>query len=253
MKGCLLIRSNKTFENDTRDFYRLLFGDSLLFEGRAFSDKFSAGTNVDISTEVGAFAVSDDEIYEMPVPTRGSVILTCFSGTISDLCKVEVDNFTDLKDPQYEHPAYCAGKMLLHLNSSKHKDDLSSETSNYADLLKSRVTDKLDGSWTLTLAYLALSGRCRITVARKLRDIYFHFISAKGFDAIVWTDNLTVFEKLDPRFFTYSMTPLYEKEVLVFHPLYIIDKWKRWSSQKQKGNNFAAIAVLEKYLERAAR
>jgi len=103
------------------------------------------------------------------------------------------------------------------------------------------------------MAYIAMSGKGRIVIARKLRDVYFHFVSTNTFNAIVWTTDLHLFHSLDKRFFVYSMTPLAHKDSLVLHPLFLIDKWKRWNSKKTKTNSFSAISILEQYLTRSAR
>lgn len=253
MRACLVLHTDKAANNGLPDFFRLLFSDSPTFTGSMFSDRFNVGLATEIQNDVGTFAVSDNAFFEMPVPSRSSLIVTCFDGTLIE--KKSIDEFTGITDDKYAENGFFPSKLMVRLNSTMHKDGLSNDdSSNYADRVKQRVVDKLLGTFSFTMAYITLSGRSRIIVARKQRDIYFHFVYNNGFYCLVWTDEVDVFNMIDNRFFIYSMTPLYSKEVLVIHPLYLIDKWKKWKQRyKSSGGHLMAVSVLEKYLGRISR
>lgn len=221
-----------------------------VFYGSAYKNTSNIGINTEILQETGSFAVSGNSIKEMPIPSRSSVILTCFSGAVTDLCKKEIDDFSGMGDV-YPEDDYYPSKLLLHLNSKDHKDSLP-ESSNYADLIDKRIIQKLDGTWAFTLAYLTISGRGRIVIAKKNRNIFFHFVSSPTFTALTWSDESNLFSSLTD-YFVYSITPLYDKDSIVIHPLYLIEKWRTWSSKKAKGQNFLVITILENYLSRTAR
>lgn len=256
MKGCMVIHSDKIPENGLNDFYSLLFSDTQVFSGNMFNDKFSVGTVSTIPCETGAFSITDDTFYEMPVPSRGSMIMTCFDGNIGN--KRKIDEFTGIDESKYIDAGFYPSKLMVRLNSNKHNDAYSKKeeesNTNYASMVKERLVDKLEGNWAMTMAYITLSGRSRILVARKNRDIYFHLVYTKHFYALIWTDEVEVFNSLDNRFFIYSMTPLYDKELLIIHPLYVIDKWKKWRQRyKASSGLLASVSALENYLKRISR
>lgn len=261
MRACLIIHSDKPTStqegnsgNGVSDFFSSLFSDAPVFQGNMFNDKFSVGSVFDLKNEVGTFAMTDPKGFkEIPVPSRGSMVVTCFDGTLSN--KKEIDEFTSINDDNYFEEGFYPSKLMVRLNSFKHKDTFANEDeSNYVDRVKHRVVDKMNGVFSFTLAYITLSGRSRLIIARKNRDIYFHIIYNSNFYAIVWTDEMEVFNSMDSKFFVYSMTPLYKKELLVIHPLYIINKWKNWRQRyKAQSGHLMAVSVMEKYLERISR
>lgn len=253
MRACLVLHTDKLETNGLRDFFNALFSDSSVFFGNMFTDKFCSGVSTELLNDVGVFAMSDSEMYEMPVPSRGSLVVSCFDGVISN--KDDIDAFVSIQGENYSKDGYYPGKLMVRLNSNRHEDSFSeSDANNYAERVKSRVVDKMEGVYSFTLAYLTIAGRSRIIVARKNRGLYFHMAYNNGFYALVWTDEVDVFNMLDSRFFLYSMTPLYANEVLVIHPLYLIDKWKKWRQRyKTQSGVLMAVSVLEKYLERIAR
>lgn len=255
MKGCIVIQSDGKPESGLSDLFNILFSDSPVFTGNMFTDKFVVGLTNDVPIDTGAFAMCEETgFYEVPVPSRGSMVVTCFNGTVAN--REEINEFTGITEPKYDDSGYCPSKLVVRLNSSKHEDvEVDNDgNDNYVNRVKTRVWDKMNGNFVFTVAYITLSARSRIIVGKRNRDLYFHLVYNNGFYALVWTDEVDVFKSLDSRFFVYSMTPLYAHDVLVIHPLYMIDKWKKWRQRyKAQSGHLMAVAVFEKYLERISR
>lgn len=255
MRGCIVIQSDKQPENGLKDLFNILFSDSPVFTGNMFTDKFAVGFANEIQNDTGIFAMSDNTFYEVPVPSRGSMVVTCFDGVVAN--REEIDEFTGITEPKYAEHGFYPSKLVVRLNSNKHQGDSTTDddgADNYANRVKSRVIDKMIGNFVFTVAYITLSGRSRVLIGKRNRDVYFHLVYNNGFYALVWTDEVDVFKSLDTRFFVYSMTTLYDRDVLVIHPLYMVDKWKKWRARyKSQSGHLMAVAVFEKYLERIAR
>lgn len=253
MLGCLILHSKP---NDLDDLKSLL---SSVFESRKVThcslNKSAVKTEpiselTDYSPGVFLLGNSQsDEMYSISIPSRGSTAATWLNGSITNTG--EIDEFTGLTDPGLSAPGFAPSKLLVKLNSTKHPS-LEVTDSNYADLVKKRVIDNIEGTWSLMLAYLTMSSRSRITLASRNKDIYFHLAYRNKYYVLFWTDSVSLFDTLKSAgAFIYSMAPLSQGGVLVMHPLYLVSKWKKWRQKyANEAGPLVAVSILEGYLSR---
>ncbi len=222
--------------------------DHILY-GNLFKSDFSdSKSNIDtIKTSSGFFIMGDDdEFSQMLISNRQTNIITSMQGS---LIITEADKPKSIFPEVYASEVYTLAKYLSQLN------ELTEEIGNYADRLRV-IVDKIQGSWSSCTLYAASNARSRVIIAANQCDIYFHIVHKpdKGFFALVWTDELSVFDDLSRDFLIYSVSPLSYNKVLVIHPMFLIDKWVRWTNRcNDKTTYLAALSILDRYLTRVGR
>lgn len=254
MLGCLVLHSKP---DDIDDLTALL--------GKVFDSKQVTHCSLDKSmvkteplAEIASFtpgtfllasSLLSENLYSIAIPSRGSTAATWLNGTITNT--EEINGFTGIHDDSLSDQGYAPSKLLVKLNSSRHSTEEETDA-NYALLVKKRVTDKLEGVWSLMLAYLTMSSRSRIILASRNKDIYLHLAYNRKYFVLFWSDSAELFDTLKQGgAFVYSMAPLSRDGVLVLHPMYLVSKWKKWR-QKYTGDAgpLMAVSILEGYLSR---
>ncbi len=253
MLGCLILHSKPDDLADLRSLLESVYGDKRITHcslNKSLVKTEQLSEITDLSPGVFLLASSQsDEMYSIAVPSRGSTAVTWLNGSISN--NDEVSAFTEMNDKEIDAPGFAPSKLLVKLNSVKHPD-LNDVEANYALLVKKRIIDKLEGSWSLMLAYLTMSSRSRIVLASKNKDIYFHLAYKGKYYVLFWSDAETLYDNVkDSGAFVYSMAPLHVDGTLILHPIYLVSKWRKWK-QKYTGDAgpLMAVSILEGYLSR---
>lgn len=253
MLGCLILHSRADDTAELRALLENVYGSKRITHCSLNKSEIKTENLSDITDlSPGVFLLASsqsDEMYSIAVPTRGSTAVTWINGVIAN--NEEVSSFTGMTAKEISAPGFAPSKLLVKLNSSKHPDMNDMEV-NYANLVKKRIVEKLDGTWSIMLAYLTMSSRSRIVLASKNKDIYFHLAYKGKYYVLFWSDSETLFSSIkNSGSFIYSMAPLHVDGTLVLHPVYLVSKWKKW---KQKYTNEAgplmAVSILEGYLAR---
>lgn len=253
MLGCLILHSKPDDLTDLRALLTNVYGEKRithcsLNKSMVKTERLSDIT--DLSPGVFLLASSQsDEMYQIAVPSRGSTAVTWLNGVITN--NEEISEFTGISDKELVAPGFSPSKLLVKLNSAKHPD-LNDVEANYAQLIKRRIIDKLEGSWSIMLAYLTMSSRSRIVLASKNKDIYFHLAYKGKYYVLFWSDSESLYDNVkDSGAFVYSMAPLHVDGTLVLHPVYLVSKWRKWR-QKYTGEAgpLMAVSILEGYLSR---
>lgn len=253
MLGCLVLYSRPDDQDELRHLLESVYGSKRithcsLNKSQVKTEQLSEIE--DLSAGVFLLASSQsDEMYSIAVPSRGSTAVTWLNGVISN--NDEVSQFTGMTDKEIEAPGFAPSKLLVKLNSLKHPD-MNDMEANYAALIKKRIIDNIEGTWSIMLAYLTMSSRSRIVLSSKNKDIYFHLAYKGKYYVLFWSDAESLFDNIkEGGSFIYSMAPLHVDGTLVLHPMYLVSKWKKW---KQKYTNEAgplmAVSILEGYLAR---
>ena len=188
---------------------------------------------------------SDAAPYAMDVPTRISSVYNWFAGNLINL--PAINEFTGLD--ANDDPGYAPIKLMLRLNSEKHN---ASSAENYAQTVFERVYQRMSGKWTQTLLYLGI--RPSIVLTRNSQDMYMSLLSIDGCSILLWTSeceyvlNLTANSDTHD-IFCYNITPMYDKSVLVLHPVFLLSKVRKWG-HKSQFNTLKVFGILERYLSR---
>lgn len=247
MRACLCIQdSSRTYFNVVKP----LFDSRSLIHGDLFNGNFIASNTSDSFANYkgsGYFVMGNTELFQMPVTNRQANIITSLQGSIiKDL--TEIRGFPSV----YDGDGYLLAKHLTHMNECH---DSFTGTFNYADRIKN-IINTFQGSWSLCTLYAATYARSRLIIATSQRDIYFHVVykPSEKFFALVWTDELEVFDNISRDFSVYSISPLAHNKLIVIHPMYLIDKWRKWTTRcNDKTTYLSAVSTLEKYLIRTGR
>lgn len=253
MIGCLVLYNSTAKPQEINTLFSTVYeGCSLCFTTE--KEVITQATTKDLPEALpGFFVVGHNACretnYPISIPAKGSTAVTWFNGFIDN--KKEIDDFTSFKDPSQDHEGFSPAKLLIKLNSSKHPDMYAVET-NYTHLVKHRVIDKLQGMYSMTLAYLTMSSRSRIIVSAKQKDIYFYLAYTNDYYVLLWTDQIRMYEVLKAAgVMVYGMTPLNEGGTLVLHPIFLVSKWRKWRNKNLKTcGTLKAVSILEGYLSR---
>jgi hypothetical protein len=114
------------------------------------------------------------------------------------------------------------------------------------------------GKWDMVLAYF--SQHPRFILSSHNSDLYVRFAFTEHSFLLMWSNNALFDQELREalgndvqRVFWYNVTPLAYKQVLVIHPMFLIDKFRKWNRKfKTSGGRLMVVSVLEKYLQSIA-
>ncbi len=261
MRACIVLQDPIAKRTYRKLFNELFSAEHPIITGDLFSGCISELPDITAEPALykggGHFGIQDEKFYSMPVTNRGISIITALSGSISlDFPDYEKINclFPDL----YSDQGFLMAKFLTRLSSPVLCQGVSDDTQNYADKIYTRIVKKFKGVWSSTTIYNASAARSRVIICLNNCDLYFHLVYDQevNFYALVWTDETSLYDSIASslssyRFSIYSMSPMAYKNELVIHPLYLIDKWKKWCAVG--ANGLSAVLLLDKYLKRLAR